>query len=116
MRVRRLDGQDWTFGRGLADYIKDDAAIAQNVKTRLQSFKNDWFIDIEAGIDWLNILGQRGTENIILNEVSRTILGTAGVIKINALDYTIDSRRVIISASISTIFNTEINITTDVTV
>lgn len=107
MRVRRLNGHDWTFGRGRADYVKDQAAIAQNIKTRLLSFKNDWFLDIDANIDWMNLLGQRGTEKIIENEVARVILTTSGVVIINSLSLQNKERRVIIEADITTIFGND---------
>jgi hypothetical protein len=107
MRVRRLNGHDWTFGRGRADYVKDQAAIAQNIKTRLLSFKNDWFLDIDANIDWMNLLGQRGTEKIIENEVARVILTTSGVVRINSLSLQNKERRVIIEANITTIFGND---------
>ena len=107
MRVRRLNGHDWTFGRGRADYVKDQAAIAQNIKTRLLSFKNDWFLDIDANIDWMNLLGQRGTEKIIENEVARVILTTLGVVRINSLSLQNKERRVIIEADITTIFGND---------
>ena len=107
MRVRRLNGDDWTFGRGRADYVKDQAAIAQNIKTRLLSFKNDWFLDIDANIDWMNLLGQRGTEKIIENEVARVILTTSGVVRINSLSLQNKERRVIIEADIATIFGND---------
>lgn len=107
MRVRRLNGHDWTFGRGRADYVKDQAAIAQNIKTRLLSFKNDWFLDIDANVDWMNLLGQRGTEKIIENEVARVILTTSGVVRINSLSLQNKERRVIIEANITTIFGND---------
>lgn len=107
MRVRRLNGHDWTFGRGRADYVKDQAAIAQNIKTRLLSFKNDWFLDIDANIDWMNLLGQRGTEKIIENEVAGVILTTSGVVRINSLSLHNKERRVIIEADITTIFGND---------
>lgn len=107
MRVRRLNGHDWTFGRGRADYVKDQAAIAQNIKTRLLSFKNDWFLDIDANIDWMNLLGQRGTEKIIENEVARVILTTSGVVRINSLSLQNKERSVIIEADITTIFGND---------
>ena len=107
MRVRRLNGHDWTFGRGRADYVKNQAAIAQNIKTRLLSFKNDWFLDIDANIDWMNLLGQRGTEKIIENEVARVILTTSGVVRINSLSLQNKERRVIIEANITTIFGND---------
>ena len=43
MKVRAIDiNNDWTFGRGLQDYKLNDRAVAQNVKTRLQSFGGNY--------------------------------------------------------------------------
>ena len=53
-RVRRLDkNHDWTFGQGFSNYATESDAIAQNVQTRLWSFANDWFLDLEHGLPWL---------------------------------------------------------------
>lgn len=111
MRVRKnTSSGDWQFGRSKYDYIKDDDAIAQNIKTRLQSFKNDWFLDTEANIDWLNLLGQRGTEEEIKSEVERVVLETEGVIQINDISLSVTERDANIAVTVTTIFNTEINV------
>ena len=87
MKVRRLDtNNDWTFGNGQANYLKDNDAVLQNVATRLKSFKNDWFLDSDAHIDWFNILGSKENKQTILNEVERVVLQTEGVMKINSLE------------------------------
>ena len=80
MRVSRITSDnDWTFGRGKANYAKKADAVHQKVKTRLQSFKNDWVLDTNAGIDWIELLGRKGTQYTIKSEVERIILGTVGV-------------------------------------
>ena len=80
MRVRRIDKNgDWTFGQGLHNYAKDNEAVAQNVPTRLRSFRNDWFLDVMANIDWFTILSRRDNEATILAEVRRVCKATYGV-------------------------------------
>ena len=86
MRVRTIDSDnDWTFGKGRANYITGSRAIAQNVKTRLQSFANDWFLNIDAGVDWVSLLGNLSTRPRILRAVERTVLQTGGVLSIQRL-------------------------------
>lgn len=52
MIVRALDiNGDWTFGQGKGNYLTNQAAIAQNVQTRLLSFLGDCFFDPTAGIN-----------------------------------------------------------------
>jgi hypothetical protein len=93
MQVRELDeDQDWKFGYGKANYIKDNNAILQNVQTRLKSFKNDWFLDQDANIDWFNILGQKDTKETIIKEVERVTLQTEGVTRINLIEITTDNK------------------------
>ena len=66
LKVRRLDkNHDWTFGQGFANYATESEAIAQNVQTRLWSFTNDWFLDLEHGLPWLeHVLQTDGVSKI----------------------------------------------------
>ena len=44
MRIRALnDSGDWTFGKGINNYIDQDLAIAQNVRSRLLSWEGPQF-------------------------------------------------------------------------
>jgi hypothetical protein len=94
MRVSRLDGDnDWTFGRGKANYLKASEAIQQNVYTRLRSFKRDWYPDVDAGIDWLKLLGTRGVRvETYRREVERVVQSTEGVARIDRIDVEFDRR------------------------
>ena len=86
MSVSALDKNlDWTFGSGRSNYYKDSEEIAQNVLTRLKSFKNDWFLDINAEIDWLNILSTKNNEQIIIDEVTRVTASTFGVRRVKSV-------------------------------
>lgn len=107
MRVRAIDeNHDWTFGRGLQDYKQDDRAIAQNTRTRIQSFYRDCFFDLEAGIDWFNLLGIN-TQNLLLLALRKTISMTNGVVGINSVDVDFNriSRHITIKYDIKTIFS-----------
>lgn len=109
MKVSRLINQDWTFGKGLANYVTDNNAINQNVSTRLKSFKNDWFLDTEANIDWLNILGNKNNQGIIESEVRRVTLATEGVLTIDNFNILeINNRNVTIEIEYTTIFDQKI--------
>lgn len=86
MRVAGLtkDG-DWIFGRGKASYKNKSLAIRQKVITRLQSFTNDWMLDIEHGNQWLLLFSNRSSETRILREIEASVLTTVGVKKIDKL-------------------------------
>jgi hypothetical protein len=86
MRVAGLDNNlDWRFGKGRAVYKRNDDAIAQNILTRLRSFRGDWYLDVDAGVNWIDLLGNLGTERRIIRAVESTVLQTEGVISIQRL-------------------------------
>lgn len=85
MRVRAIDvNGNWLYGKGQNDYLRNNAAVAQNIQTRLLSFLGNCFFDLGAGIDWFNFLGSK--ELIQLNlSVSTVILNTTGVVGLKQL-------------------------------
>jgi len=94
---------DWTFGNGLADYIQEEAEINQDLSTRLKSFKNDNPLNMDDNIDWIGLLGRKGTEDTILKEIERVALQTEGITRITSLEVTKTVDRV---QSISLLYNT----------
>lgn len=110
MKLSRTDSDDdWTFGRGLANYISKAEAVRQNVATRIRSFKNDWFLDVDAHIDWINLLGRKGTDDQIVSEIERVTLSTEGVMRIDSIEIITDivARSATIRYKIVTIYDTE---------
>lgn len=113
--TRGLDkNHDWTFGNGLNNYKTGDDEIAQNVKTRLLSFQNDWYLDEGAEIDWITLLGQKNNEASIKAEVERVTLETDGVIRVNRVDVSVANRNASIIVEFDTINNE--NLTSEVSV
>lgn len=77
MIVRGLDSDgDWTFGKSLNNYISKNAAIIQNIRTRLLSFLGDCIFDITAGIDWFTLLGGSKSQIVMQINISSVILNT----------------------------------------
>lgn len=110
MRVSGLDEDgDWRFGRGLAVYISKGDAVRQNVITRLKSFRSDFFLDIDACIDWIDLLGRRETKDEILRAVERVTLATEGVTTITKLEIVLrtSTRNATIMLAFGTIFDDE---------
>jgi len=102
------DKNDWTFGAGRASYSTQQNAIRQNVKTRLQSFKFDWFLDEDANIDWFNILGQKNNKNTIIENVKVVTLNTDGVTSVDNIEITDEKNRNLqITVTFTTIYNTQ---------
>lgn len=82
MIVRALDSNhDWTYGRGVNNYLFGKNAVIQSINTRLNSFLGDCFFSTTSGIDWFNLLGSKSQVAIDL-AVKATILNTQFVIEI----------------------------------
>lgn len=107
MIIRSIDGtQDWQFGQGKQNYKTNQAAIAENIQTRLMSFLNDCWFDLGAGIDWFRLLGTPGTKEEIVLTCRSKILLSYGVLRVNDVSLLIDSnkRSLTLSMNIDTIF------------
>lgn len=120
MRVAGLDSSgDWQFGSGKASYLVRSNAALQSLMTRLKSFANDWFLDVDANIDWIALLGSRNAERQIKNSVERVTLETDGIARIDLFEVIVNrtERRATIRMQVTTIFDDafEINVPVSVT-
>lgn len=106
MRVRRLDqNNDWSFGHGLSDYLKDSAAIAQCVKTALLSLQTDWFLDATHGIKWFDYLAKNPDFIQMEADIKEAVLGVEGVVEFIDFDISLDDERHgVVSVSYNDIF------------
>lgn len=107
MIIRKVDEQnDWNFGKGLADYARDELAIQENVKTRLLSWVGDCFCALQEGVDWKHRL-DIGQEKALAQELRSVILQSFGVTKVTTLDVFLDheTRAFKVSYQMQTIFS-----------
>jgi hypothetical protein len=111
MRVAGLNADgDWRFGKGRAVYLRQSAAIRQNVLTRLRSFTDDWFADTAVGLPWLTMLGERNNEARVLREIERVVLTTEGVRTIDRLRIVqVIDRAAQIELTITDVYSTQSN-------
>ncbi|WP_426576667.1 hypothetical protein ACP179_20265 [Xenorhabdus stockiae] len=104
MRYRRQDANgDYSFGQGDNTFlINFPETVAQAVKTRLDLWRGDWFLDVEEGTSYREaVLEKNYTSALALEE---RILETEGVTEILSLDVTRDpnTRKITITATINT--------------
>lgn len=93
MIVRGLDANgDWLYGKGRNDYKTGLNAIAQSIQTRLSSFFGDCFFNLNAGLDWFNLLGSKN-EIALQLAINSTILNTENVTGILELSVNVDDIR-----------------------
>ena len=110
IKFRNVDNLgDWDFGKGLQSYGDNLLSTMQNIKTRLQSFKWDCFFDLESGIDWFSLLGQRGNamQDLVELNIRCCILDSLYVKGIKSLTMLVDekTRKLTINYTIDTIFS-----------
>lgn len=96
---------DWTFGAGKNNYATQDKAIGLNIKTRLQSWVGDCFFDINAGVDWANLLGSKDKRDILEAGIKKVILQSYGVTSIISFNTTLNSRDFAAKYNITTIYS-----------
>lgn len=107
MIVRALDALgDWTFGKGRNDYFANNAAIIQNIATRLNSYLGDCFFALDAGIDWFNLLGTKNPQALEL-AVRAVILNTVGVTSLVDVLISVDetSRKINMTYTVETVYS-----------
>ncbi len=108
MIIRNLDANhDFTFGSGLANYIAGNPAIGLNIETRILSWLNDCFFDMNAGIDWVNRLGSKNQRTLLETDLRRMVLQSFGVTGIISFYTTLIGRTFTASYTISTIFSSQ---------
>lgn len=72
--------------------VEDDAeGIAQRLQTRLRLYLGEWALDVTQGVPWRESVMVRGQDTAPARAVlTAQILGTPGVIALDALDIAID--------------------------
>ncbi len=74
--------------------------IAQDLDTRLNFWKGEWFLDTRLGVPWLEkVLGQKPRLPVVKNVIRNVALDTPGVIAIT--DLTLEYESAVRTLSIS---------------
>ncbi len=106
MKISGLNSShDFKFGSGLGNYLTADAAIGENIQTRILSWVGDCFFDLSAGIDWANRLGSKNQRTLLELDLRRIILQSYGVTGIVNFDTNLIGRAFTANYTINTIFS-----------
>lgn len=94
MIFRSLDENgDWSFGKGVQNYLQNNEAIGLNIKTRVLSWVGDCFFAPAQGIDWVNFLSKKNQLALLSAALRRTIVQSYGVTALLAFDVRLDDER-----------------------
>lgn len=94
MKIRKLDDNgDWTFGNSLSTlYINNSLAVAQDLKTKIQEWKGDFFANLTAGIDWRTRLGYKGQRDKLDKDIQKIITDNNNVLNLLTYKSLLDGR------------------------
>lgn len=114
MRYRRLDENgDYSFGNNSLDYIKDNDAIVQAIKTKLYLFYGEWWEDISLGLPMFqSILGQVSNENLrrtVILLSAEQIQSVEGVSSVDSIVVAISARKLTLSIDVTTEYGSSVS-------
>lgn len=116
MKVRAVDkNHDWTFGNGLANYKQKSEAIKQCILTTLKSFKYNYFLNQDHGVNWFAYLTKNPDVEAMRQDIKARVFEVEGIASIDALDMQYDTvtRKVYIQLKYTDIYNVENTVNTD---
>lgn len=114
MKYRRLDENgDYSFGNNSLDYIKDNDAIIQAIKTKLYLFYGEWWEDISLGLPMFqSILGQVSNENLrrtVILLSAEQIQSVEGVASVDSIVVAISARKLTLSIDVTTEYGSSVS-------
>lgn len=115
MKYRKLDENgDYTFGNNSFDYIENDEAIAQAIKTKLYLFYGEWWEDISLGLPMFqSILGQVSNNNLrqtVILLCAEQISLVEGVTSVDSISVDISARKLGLTIDVTTENGTTVNL------
>lgn len=106
LKIRNLtpDG-DFTFGKGVQDYLTGQNAIALDIKTFLKLWTGNCSWALQAGINWTQYLN-KNQEAQLLGALQQGILGRYGVVGINQLNVYLNrvTRQLEVTYDVATVY------------
>ena len=112
--LRNLDkNHDWLFCHGIQDYVKEEKEIELDIITNILCWKNNCFYDLDRGIDWYNIIGNKNKQ--LAHQLTSLILNINGVVQINNINYNLtEDRRINVNISLDTIYKQNVSINKEI--
>lgn len=108
MRIRNIDkNNDWRFGKGQSDYVRDAYAVGLDVKLKLQEWYQDCFFALTNGIEWATRLGSHNQKELLDSDIYRIAQSVEGVLSIYDFNSSVDDRRYRCSFMVYQAYSTE---------
>jgi hypothetical protein len=102
--------QDLSFENGDFPFVEDREAVNQQVETNLRLSKDNWFLNLDEGINYAGeggVLGRKeitsATEAVFVNEIT----GTYGVRELSSIELELEDNTLTVDAVYIDVFSEE---------
>lgn len=111
MRVRALDENwDWKFGRSRQDYAQNSLSSAYDVKQKALCWYNDCFFDMLSGIDYKNLLGEKGGKETLDLSLKKIVAVQPDIIELVFFESSVVNRKYTATIRFRTVYNETIEV------
>ena len=111
MKTRAVDKSwDWKFGKSNQDYADNSLGVAYTVKMKILSWYKDCFFEMDAGIDWKNILGSKTTKDQADSAIKEIIQGEPEILELTYFDSSVIDRVYTATIRFKTIYGETIEV------
>jgi hypothetical protein len=111
MRVRALDSNwDFKFGRSRQDYASESLATAYDVKQKILCWYNDCFFDMQSGIDYKNLLGNKNSKTELDNSIKKILIVQPDIVEITYFESSITNRVYHLTVRFKTVYGETIEV------
>jgi hypothetical protein len=101
----KLLNGDLDITGGTFPILEDADAIRSQLEIRLNEFTNDWFLDLNEGVDYFGeVFGKREITDEVENQFKLVILDTQGVTGLDSITFDLDERTLDVAFVYNTIF------------
>lgn len=108
MKTFALKNSDVYLNGGQIAMVQDGDEVAQTIQTRISTFQGEYFLNVNYGVPYIQVLQSQETVEALNIALKRMIDGTVGVVKIMDFQTTLNSttRQYNMTAVVNTSYNT----------
>lgn len=111
MRVRTLDSNwDFRFGRSRQDYADASLGVAYDVKQKILCWYRDCFFDMKAGIDYKNLLGEKGGKAKMDSSIKKIVITNPDIVEMTYFESSVTDRKYTANIRFKTVYGETIEV------
>lgn len=98
---------DWTYGNGAAGFLTGNAAVRQDINSRLLEILGECFFDLGGGVNWFGYLSSKNPRGLAL-AIATVVLNTTNVVGLAApIQFSLNdrTRALTIDWNVDTVFS-----------